>query len=76
MELMEKIRIAREYGKHLLGKPITIKYDKEKVSENIQKYLQTWEDFLNDNFEKMYDQMMLHGEWVIVGTKDGSFELV
>ena len=57
----------------MLGlKPITIEYDKEKV----QKYLQIWEDFLNDNFPKMYEQMLLYGEWLIIKLEDGSFELV
>ena len=57
-------------------KPIIIKYDKEKVSEKVQKYLQTWEDFLNDNFEKMYQQYMEYGWWIIIKNKDGSLELV
>ena len=57
-------------------KPIIIKYDKEKVSEKVQKYLQTWEDFLNDNFEKMYQQYMEYGWWIIIEDKDGSLELV
>ena len=78
MELMEKIRITREFAKDcmLLGKPITIEYDKKYVTDETQKYIQSIEDFFNDNFEKMYDQMILYGTWIIVRLKDGSLELV
>ena len=78
MEIIKEIRRVRKLAEEniLTAKPITVEYNKEGVSEIVQKYLQTWEDFFNDNFEKMYDQMILYGTWIIVRLKDGSLELV
>ena len=59
-----------------LDKFLTIKHDKENTTKEDQEWIQIVEDFFNKNFKKMYEQMLLYGEWLIVRLEDGSLELV
>ena len=76
MDLIEVEKIVRKVVKDtILPKLKAITIENKEFSK-VEDFLTRLEDFFNDNFEKMYDQMILYGTWIIVRLKDGSLELV